>query len=98
MRMLLTKKTFCDDVKKSIVEKCRTVRPLNPKASLLLYPSHLAESVIARTLETATCSMFNSDASSSQSEDKLRLLTDSTPLQEIVHTALHLRADLLDTP
>ena len=53
---------------------------------------------IARTLETATCSMFDSDASASQSKDTQTLLSDSAPLQEIVHTALHLRADLLGTP
>jgi len=89
------RQSFYDDVKKAIGPSCCTVRPLDPKSPLLLYPSDLKTMTIASTLQRAANE--ESDSSSQTSEDTHPpWAMEATPLEEIVHTALQLRADLRD--
>ena len=94
------RKTFYDDVSLCIGQRASYVRSLDPKSSLLLYPSERSNFVIARSLSSnakredpnTTCESIDS------TEALFSPPVKDNNLQELIHTALKLRLDLQDTP
>ena len=99
------KQTFYEDLKKSLSEQAEYVRPLAASASLLLYPKTEANYVISKSLTKAT-QKFHLEAHGSESESESDSSSqdpvvlepcETSILQELVHVALKIRSDLLDT-
>ena len=85
--------------------KANFVRSLNIKAPLFMYPGDKSDFVISKTLTKAAqkevFASSDTDSSESSSEDDTGLFSkthDVSLLQEMVHVAIRLRADLKQTP
>ena len=99
------KQSFYEDLKSILGEQAQFVRPLDAKASLLLYPGSEANYVISKSLTKASQKYhYESYASESESESDLSSQDsivlepcESSILQELVHVALKIRSDLSDT-
>jgi hypothetical protein len=90
------RKTFADAVIETVGPICQSVRPLNPKASLLLFPSCQSNYMIANQL----ASQLQSSAESSAEDDysTLGTLRKHTSDLDIMHAAMQIAMDLEDTP
>ena len=105
-RYVSRKQSFYDDIKLALGAQAQFVRPLDSKASLLLYPGSEANYVISKSLTKASQSFHYESYASSESESETSSLDSqfvlepcsSTILQELVHVALKIRSDLSDKP
>ena len=99
------KQTFYEDLKKSLSKQAEFVRPLAASLSLLLYPGTEAKYVISKSLTKASqkfhyetyASESESETDSSSQDSVVLEPCETSLLQELVHVALKIRSDLLDT-
>ena len=66
--------------------------PLDSKASLLMYPSCMSNELLAKSVASVECT-----DDTDEEDNQLRIKADAS-LLDLVHTALQIRKDLLDTP
>ena len=104
-RYLSRRQSFIDDVRIHLGHKANFVRSLDIKAPLFMYPGDKSDFVISKTLTKALQKepfvSSETDSSESSSEDDTILMGkthDVSLLQEMVHTAIKIRADLKKTP
>lgn len=104
-KYLSRRQSFIDDVRMYLGHRANFVRSLDIKAPLFMYPGDKSDFVISKTFTKASKKdMFVSsetDSSESSSEDDTVLMSrthDVSLLQEMVHTAIKIRADLKKTP
>ena len=81
------KNSFYDNVKKALGEQASFVRPINQQAHLLIYPSKKSQLALEQQLATTT---------NDEGSDIILPLQDNS-LQQLVHTALHIRNELENT-
>ena len=81
------KNSFYDCVKKALGEQASFARPINQQAHLLIYPSKKSQLALAQQLAT-TIDDEGSD---------IILALQNNSLQQLVHTALHIRNELENT-
>ena len=97
LRYITRRKSFYDDIQEILGEKVGFVRLINPKADLLIYPSNKSEFVIANHLSLILHnSEEHDDSCYGESDDIVPL--ENNILQELVHTVLHFRNDMENTP
>ena len=92
---LSRRQTFYTALQKVIGDEGSFIRPRNRNGPLLLYPSDKSQYVIASALSDISEGKDDGDDTSMTSELRLPSLNE---LQEIVHSALRLRADLERMP
>ena len=104
-RYLSRRQSFIDDVRIHLGHKANFVRSLDIKAPLFMYPGDKSDFVISKTLTKASKKepfvSSETDSSESSSEDDTILMGkthDVSLLQEMVHNAIKIRADLKKTP
>ena len=104
-KYLSRRQSFIDDVRTHLGHKANFVRSLDIKAPLFMYPGDKSDFVISKTLTKASkkelFASSDTDSSESSSEDDTVLMSgkrDVSLLQEMVHTAIKIRADLKNTP
>ena len=81
------KNSFYDDVKKALGEQASFARPINQQAHLLIYPSKKSQLALAQQLATTI---------DDEGSDIILPLQDNS-VQQLVHTALHIRNELENT-
>ena len=81
------KSSFYDDVKEILSDLASFARPINTQSHLLIYPSKKSQLALAQQL-TAT----NDDE-----ESDVILPVQDNSLQQLVHSALHIRDELQNT-
>ena len=91
--------TFYEAVQELVGPKASYVKPLS-RGSLLMYPGDKSDFFISRTLtKSIEPGMFSSESESTEDEDGGTLkFAQGKIFQEMVHVALRVRQDLLDTP
>lgn len=92
--------TFYEQVQLLIGQKVNYVRTL-PTGSLLMYPGEKSDFIISKTLTKChqQRGTFSSDSESTDIEDAATIeIAQDNIFQEMVHVALRVRQDLLDTP
>lgn len=87
------RKTFNDSVREHIGPEASFIRPLDMKASLLVYPSEKSQFLIADCLTNKKRANEESDLQDTEATNQ-----NISLLQEMVHTALHVRSDLEKHP
>lgn len=104
-KYLSRKKSFYTDIEQALGSKANFVRPMDVKASLLMYPGNQSEYVISHSLskggerpELFASSGSESSEESSGEEGNQTNRSDGNLLQEMVHVAIRLRSDLEETP
>ena len=83
------KNSLYDDIKKALGEQASFARLINQQAHLLIYPCKKSQRALAQQLET-TCTIND------EGSDIVLPLQDNS-LQQLVHTALHIRNELENT-
>ena len=81
------KNSFNEDVKKALGEQASFARPINKQAHLLIYPRKKSQLALAQQLATTI---------DDEGSDVILPLQDNS-LQQLVHTALHIRNELVNT-
>ena len=102
-RYLSRRQSFIDDVRMHLGHKANVVRSLDIKAPLFMYQGDKSDFAISKTLTKAskqgTIRLFNQKSllvSSSEDDTILMGKThDVSLLQEMVHTAIKIRVDLV---
>ena len=89
------RKTFNDSVRQYIGQKASFVRPLDMKASLLMYPSERSQYIIADNLTKMT---QKEEISEEDVLDKDLPNHGNNILQELIHSALQVKNDLEENP
>ena len=95
---LSRRKSFYEAVTQIVGVSASTSRQLDPKLPLMLYPRDITNMTVSKTLKKTILIDHSNDFSLSSDEECPKFTPDATPLQEIFHTALQLRADLNDSP
>ena len=90
-RYVTRRASFYDDIKKILGSKASFVRPIDPTGHLLLYPSHSSNIVIAVHLS-------NIVHDKTDEADVVVSPVQNSQLQNLVHTALHIRRELEQMP
>lgn len=96
----LPRTTFYKVVQQLVGPKADYIRPLS-NGPLLMYPSNKSDFFISQTLTRSQQrgGMFSSESESSEDEEWDRIeFARGNIFQEMVHAALRVRQDLLDTP
>ena len=99
-KYLSRRTSFYEVVQQLIGSKASYVQQLEKAGSLLMYPGEQSDFLISRTLTKSTQSqMLTSDSESSEDEDcSISGFAQENIFQDMVHVALRVRQDLLDTP
>ena len=87
------RQSFYNDIQNLIGEKAGFIRPIDPKAHLLVCPNNKTDFALAQHLEYVS----NDDEDNLGNEDHLVPFQDNA-LLELVHTAMTIRNDLENTP
>ena len=92
-KYITRRQSFYNDIQNVIGEKAGFIRPIDPKAHLLVYPNNKTDFAVAQHLEYVS----NDDEDNLGNEDHLVPFQDNA-LLELVHTAMTIRNDLENTP
>ena len=103
-RYMSRRKSFYIDIEKRLGGKANFVRPLDIKASLLMYPGDSSDYVMSHSFtkgekhELFVTSGSESSEEFSSDESQQVYLSDTNIMQEMLHVALRLRGDLHALP